>query len=611
MMWPQPFGNNVIDSRMDDRGAKRGRRRSSKALVPSSDTKRRDGARRQARQLAIELCESRCLMAADADLFSFRLDGGRITAADGTIVSNDPRLDVANRMAEWVGGQLGLDVDRISDAVLSGATRDEVWLTGGDEEPIYTFAWEGMEWDIREIDGEMRFVDPNDHGFHNQAAPIDINDDGILAPIDALMVINYLNSAPTNFLPNRVSSAVGMMMPDVTGDRWVTPQDALLVINDLNDGGDPKVDRRLVATDDYFGLTIPASATEFPVSDIDVLANDTAGGRAESGGARIPGVGLRIVDVSPPSLGTAEIIVDAAGTGGPLVRYTPGDGFRTFDFFTYTVEDAAGNRAEATVYVSYDVAVAEPTAFQVSAPTSVVGSGPGASIPFRDAAGNGLISIQGVTDPSFSVGVLLRFQFNDPPYGLSVAGTLSSDVVSLTATFYPQPGGEAWITGPVAQVNAILAGLQYEPALGFSAPDGIGLNVYAFLYSPIGGSAGFSSSLVSVVVPADPQAPITAGDYYDFGQSSGPFVLDVLANDSSPTGSPLTLVSVAKYPAVSTMSLETLNGAVIEVDRAANKILFRPGSFGSYESFVYVVSDAEGRLSQGLVALSFDSPMRA
>jgi hypothetical protein len=51
-----------------------------------------------------------------------------------------------------------------------------------------------------------------------------------------------------------------------------------------------------------------------------------------------------------------------------------------------------------------------------------VGSGTGAAIQFRDAAGNGLISIQGVTDPKFSVGVLLRFQFNDPPYGLSVAG---------------------------------------------------------------------------------------------------------------------------------------------------------------------------------------------
>jgi hypothetical protein len=104
-----------------------------------------------------------------------------------------------------LAAKLGLDVDRIRGATLSGATRDEVWLTGGDEEPIYTFAWEGMEWDIREVDGEMRFVDPNDHGFQNPAAPIDINDDGILAPIDALMVINYLNSAPTNFLPNRVS----------------------------------------------------------------------------------------------------------------------------------------------------------------------------------------------------------------------------------------------------------------------------------------------------------------------------------------------------------------------------------------------------------------------
>jgi hypothetical protein len=310
--------------------------------------------------------------------------------------------------------------------------------------------------------------------------------------------------------------------------------------------------------------------------------------------------------VGAAAVGSAEIIVDAAGTGRTLVRYTPGESFRKFDFFTYTVEDAAGNRADATVYVGYEIDSADYAPFSVSAPQVVQASAPGAAIQFRDAAGNGLISIQGDRNTAGSVGVLLSFQPNEPPYGLAIAGTLTSDVISLTATFYPQPGGEAWITGPIDQVNAILDGLRYEPAPGFAAPEGIGMNVLAFLYTPIGASAGFASSSVSLVVPRNPLAPVANGDFIQLGRLNGPARLDVLANDSSPTGSPLRLVSVSKLATVTAESVETSFGAVIEIDSQTNEIVFRAGLFGTYEQFVYVVSDSEGRLSQGKVAVTFN-----
>lgn len=547
-------------------------------------------------------------MAADADMFSFRLNAGDFFDSDKglrPVAADDPRLTTAERLADWVGTRLGLNVDRLNDVTLTAAVRDDVWNMAASDEPTYTFAWRGMEWDVRAVDGDMEFVEQRGHGLHNAAAPIDINDDGLLAPIDALLVINFINSSPATYLPNRVPSEMDGMLFDVTGDRWVTPQDALIVVNDLNDGGDAEVERRLVATDDYFSRTLPATATEFPVSDIDVLENDTAGGRGPAGRDQDRGAGLRVVSVGSPSLGTAEVIVDASGTGRTLVRYSPGENFRKFDFFTYTVEDAAGNRAEATVYVGYEIDVAEYTPFGVSAPGTVRGSAPGAPIQFRDAAGNGLISIQADRNTPNTVGVLLSFQPSEPPYGATIAGVLSSDVVSLTATFYPQPGGEAWITGTIDQVNAILAGLRYEPAPGFSSPDGIGMNVYAFMYTPIGASAGFSSSLVSLIVPRDPMAPVANGDFIELGRLTGPVRLDVLANDISPAGSPLRLVSVSKLATVTTQSVETSFGATIEVDRQTNKLVFRAGLFGTYEQFVYVVSDAEGRLSQGQVAVTF------
>lgn len=123
---------------------------------------------------------------------------------------------------------------------------------------------------------------------------------------------------------------------------------------------------------------------------------------------------------------------------------------------------------------------------------------------------------------------------------------------------------------------------------------------------PINASAGFASGSVSLVVPQDPLAPVANGDFLRLGAVDGTVRLDVLANDTSPTGSPLRIVSVSKLAPVVALTVETSFGAIIKVDPETNTLLFRPGLFGTYEQFVYVVSDAEGRLSQGKVAVTFN-----
>ncbi|MDX1924959.1 MAG: DVUA0089 family protein [Pirellulaceae bacterium] len=59
----------------------------------------------------------------------------------------------------------------------------------------------------------------------------DVNADGFITPIDALIVINFLNSQGSR-------SVVGLPAPppyrDVNGDNFISPVDALLVINHLN-----------------------------------------------------------------------------------------------------------------------------------------------------------------------------------------------------------------------------------------------------------------------------------------------------------------------------------------------------------------------------------------
>jgi hypothetical protein len=76
----------------------------------------------------------------------------------------------------------------------------------------------------------------------NEELPTDVNADGTVAPLDALLVINELNNRvysnpQTGLLPNPPNPAhppetEGFV--DVDGDGFVSPRDALLVINRLN-----------------------------------------------------------------------------------------------------------------------------------------------------------------------------------------------------------------------------------------------------------------------------------------------------------------------------------------------------------------------------------------
>ncbi|GIW98278.1 MAG: hypothetical protein KatS3mg111_1611 [Pirellulaceae bacterium] len=73
------------------------------------------------------------------------------------------------------------------------------------------------------------------HPWRNEAQPADVDGDGIVAPIDALLVINELNRHGGRQLPltpERVDEAFGFL--DTNGDNYVAPVDALIVINHLN-----------------------------------------------------------------------------------------------------------------------------------------------------------------------------------------------------------------------------------------------------------------------------------------------------------------------------------------------------------------------------------------
>jgi hypothetical protein len=64
--------------------------------------------------------------------------------------------------------------------------------------------------------------------------PFDVNDDGIVTPIDALIIINAVNSTGSRPLEDDPDPNALIRYLDVNSDGVLTPIDALIVINQLN-----------------------------------------------------------------------------------------------------------------------------------------------------------------------------------------------------------------------------------------------------------------------------------------------------------------------------------------------------------------------------------------
>jgi Ca2+-binding RTX toxin-like protein len=85
-------------------------------------------------------------------------------------------------------------------------------------------------------------VNPGAWQFAHQWLPnrYDVDASGSVFPIDALLVINYLNAAGIGNLTQQPGGTSAPLFLDVSGDNAISPLDALLVIIYLNAGGDPE-----------------------------------------------------------------------------------------------------------------------------------------------------------------------------------------------------------------------------------------------------------------------------------------------------------------------------------------------------------------------------------
>ena len=67
--------------------------------------------------------------------------------------------------------------------------------------------------------------------FQNPTNARDVNADGAVSPIDALLLINHLNANGSHVL---TTALPGIAFPDTNGDNNISPADVLLVVNQLN-----------------------------------------------------------------------------------------------------------------------------------------------------------------------------------------------------------------------------------------------------------------------------------------------------------------------------------------------------------------------------------------
>ncbi len=324
-----------------------------------------------------------------------------------------------------------------------------------------------------------------------------------------------------------------------------------------------------VVADPAPGGNLPPDATPHVVTftptpgardvDIAVLAGDTD----PEGGP------LTVVAVTDAANGTVTINPD--GT----VTYAPRDDAAGRDVFTYTIEDAAGNRSTATIQV--EVVNTAPVASDDAA-TITAGSPAPVAVLANDVDPNGDALAVRTVDATSTQGGTLALEGGvvtyTPPAGFvgtdtfaytvedSRGGTDTATVTVTVTNAVPVAGDDAYTTDAGVAVDVAVRGNdvdpngdaltvalvtapahgslvlnadgtgRYTPAGGFAGTD-------SFTYRVSDGRGGTDTATVTIVVNG---APVAADDAAPTAPGAA-VTVPVLGNDTDPDGDPLTVTS--------------------------------------------------------------------
>lgn len=170
------------------------------------------------------LVQAQALVNLDFNLFS----SGTIDAADGV---------VRNLGGGLLQSGLGIAPQWARLAyveILAASSGEAAFQVSPGAVQFSRFGQGNVAWHLLDLGSPITVQQIGGH-WQNPSYPYDVNDDGLITPVDVLIMINEINWNDIRELP--VPDPTSQQPPpyfDVSGDDWLTPQDVLLVVNYLN-----------------------------------------------------------------------------------------------------------------------------------------------------------------------------------------------------------------------------------------------------------------------------------------------------------------------------------------------------------------------------------------
>jgi large repetitive protein len=344
----------------------------------------------------------------------------------------------------------------------------------------------------------------------------------------------------------------------------------------------------------------------------DVLANDTD----PDGGT------ISLIAISVPGVGNANIV-------GAQVRYRPPAGFSGATSFTYTIRDAEGATATATVIVnvvgcsapspalnpdsaitpfntpvSIDLFANDTSAVGVltldQPSQGVVSAFNGGTVTYRPSPGfNGVASFTyhvtnacGATDAA-----TVTISVNRAPNAVADVVTMlanQSAGFNVLANDTDPDGDPLRVIGVSGAMNGAASispsglGVAFTPAAGF-----VGTAGFDYTISDAGGLR--STAHVAVIVNLGNNNPVARTDTATV-LSGDSVVIDVLANDGDPDNDPITVVGVG--PVDAALGSIANGGGSVRFTASATFV----GTFSTQ----YSISDGRGGTATGTIVIAIE-----
>jgi hypothetical protein len=338
--------------------------------------------------------------------------------------------------------------------------------------------------------------------------------------------------------------------------------------------------------------------------------------------------------------GLAAPLAGIAVQAGNVVTYTAPESFTGLDRFTYTVVDAEGDEAQATVFIGNEPLNTPPDANDdhfnldpavtnsLNAPVLANDSdadGDGLAITAHTAAMNGVVTnlvgaaLRFTPNPGFSGIEKIAYTVTDGRGGadaaylivtvcptndpVNVAPTAVSDVASVadgSLVDIPVLDNDLDPDGPL--LNLVSVG---QPADGSAFPNGNQvryipnpgfLGIDCFTYTITDGAGHTAGGLVTVSVlpfplPAN-TAPAAANDAV-LALPNTVTLIEPLVNDSDADDDPLTLVSLTG----------PTNGTILPA--GAGRLLYKPvAGYSGPDSVAYTISDGRGGTAAAVIQIT-------